>query len=272
MAVHASHLKVQVPTRTPADTPEPIDKEQTNALPRIESSIPSEEDVREGVYEKERLPHTRVVLLAALASLLVVGGVTLFITHPWDPNFFSTHATTAADTSQAGFPGTISKLQGQDAAASTTAATTGSDPVLASLSDAYSQLDTLRQEVDANEATFDEQATSSDLSARVSGKNEADDLALKVSNLVSTIDAIQVASTPYSETRENLLTLSNWLRNRVDPLCEAWALSVSSSDPTADESSIRAPMRRNLNSDGTNTYKALFSENYDSWKPVEQSS
>lgn len=60
-----------------------LERERTSTLPRIESAIPSEPDPRvEGVYGRERLPHTKVFALAAIASLLVVGGAALVITHP----------------------------------------------------------------------------------------------------------------------------------------------------------------------------------------------
>ncbi|MCI1665285.1 MAG: zinc ribbon domain-containing protein [Atopobiaceae bacterium] len=248
-----------------------LDSESTNQLPRFESAVPSESDVREGVYSKDRLPHTKVVILAALASLLVVGGVTLLITHPWDPELFSTRATTDADTSQAGFPGTVSKLQGQDSTA-TTVSSTSSDPVFSSLSDAYDQLDTISSEIDQNESDFDQSAITGDLATRVSCKNKADAIAIEVSNLVTTISQIDVSSSPYGDDAQHLTTMANWLRNRIDPLCEAWSLSVAADDPSSSESSIKSPVERDRNSSGVNSYKALYSENHDTWKPEEKSS
>jgi hypothetical protein len=256
-----------------------LDAEKTNALPRIESSIPSEEDVREGVFEHEKTPHRRVVVLVVLASLIVVGGVTLFIAHPWDPNFFSAQPTADADMSKAGFPGTIEKLQGQDSEtaqtsdAATDAATTSSgDPIFDSLSSDYAQLADLRDQVDANESTFDQSAITGDLATRVAGKNDADALGITISNLITDIKKIDVSSTPYAEDQEHLTTLANWLRNRTDALSEAWALDVASDDPSADEAKIKAPLDRNAGSDGTSSYATLFSENYSAWEPVKSSS
>ena len=66
--------------------------------------------------------------------------------------------------------------------------------------------------------------------------------------------------------------MGNWLRNRVDSLNEAWKASVASDDPSSDRDAIESPLKASQNASGINTYKALFEQNYDAWKPTGSSS
>ncbi|MCH3943254.1 MAG: zinc ribbon domain-containing protein [Atopobiaceae bacterium] len=246
---------------------DPSDQD-THALPRIESSIPSEDEITDSPT-RDRLPRLRNIVFAAAASLLIVGGAILAFTHPWAPGNPSTHATGEADTSQAGYPGAVTSLKGQDDA-STTANATTSDPVFEAIESDYAQLGDLAKSVDANADAFARSGTAQDLSARVSGKNDADSLATKTSNLISDIDSLQDGDGLYAEDVSHLSTLGNYLRNRLDALDEAWSLSVDASDPAASATSIKAPLARQQDGSGSNTYKTLFDQNYASWKPQQK--
>jgi hypothetical protein len=250
-----------------------LESEKTSSLPRIESAIPSEPDpMAEATYGRERLPRTRVFLLAAVASLLVVGGVTLAITHPWDPTLNDTRATMPADTSQAGFPGTVDKLSGQDK--STTDATSvesADEATYNSLLSCYEELSDLSAQADELDEKLDTTGISGTSEERSSAMQEAKQLSLDISNLVTEIDGIDVVTTgTYSDQKANVSTLANWLRNRIDAIYSAWQLSAESSDPAADKSKILAPMSGMRESDGTEAYVNLFKKNYDAWKPTER--
>lgn len=275
MPVAASHCKKVAPEAPAEEVPEEeAEKEDTHEIPRIESSIPSEEEIRKTPYGREHLPRTRVVLFASIAALLLVGGITLYITHPWDPNANVTHATTAADTSQAGYPGAVTSLKGQDSSSSSAATTTlsGDAATFQSLSECYTQLGTIASELDDNQATFDQNATSTELSTRVAGKNKADSISLEVSNLISSIGQLDTSTGTYSQDIANMTTLGNYLRNRCDALTQAWNLDVESNSPQTDIDKIKAPLTKQLNSSGVDTYKGLFDTNYASWKPVQKGS
>ena len=59
--------------------------------------------------------HNRVLTVVALVSaVLFVGGTTLYITRPWDPNAYAIHSFVDADTSMEGYPGVLTHLSGQD--------------------------------------------------------------------------------------------------------------------------------------------------------------
>ena len=250
-----------------------LESEKTSSLPRIESAIPSEPDpVAEATYGRERLPRTRVFALAAIASLLVVGGVTLAITHPWDPTLTDTRATMPADTSQAGFPGTVDKLSGQDKSTSEAVSVESADEATYnSLLSCYEQLSELCATADELDEKLDTTGISGTSEERASSMEEAKQLSLDISNLVTEIDGIDVVTTgTYSDQKANVSTLASWLRNRIDAIYSAWQVSAESTDPAADKSKILAPMSGMRESDGTDAYVNLFKKNYDAWKPTER--
>lgn len=250
-----------------------LEAEQTSALPRIESAIPSEPDPgAESTYGRERLPHTRVFALAAIASLLIVGGATLAITHPWDPTLNDTKATMPADTSQAGFPGTVSKLSGQDKSSTEAISVQSADEATySSLLSAYEQLADISSRADELEELLDTTGVSGSAEERADAESQAEQLSLDASNIVTTIQGIDVDTTgTYSDQKTNVSTLASWLRNRVEAIAKAWKLSAASNDPAADSSKILAPMAGNRESDGSEAYVNLFKKNYDAWKPEER--
>ena len=254
----------------PAAEIEPSAAEETNSMPRIESAIPSES---RSAHSEDRLPRTKAVLAGALASLVLVGGSVLLISHPWDPNAYVTHNTTERDTSKAGFPGERDKLTGQDSSTEDSGAQiSGDEQTLSDLSDAYEKLGKLAEKIDDNADTFDDVAFSGSLEQRKKGASTAKSLSYEVSNLIDDISGIDVTSGTYADDLGHLQTLGNWLRNRVDALNEAWQADVASDDPSSDRSGIEAPLKDAENANGTNTYKALFDQNYDAWKPAEKGS
>lgn len=250
-----------------------LERERTSTLPRIESAIPSEPDPRvEGVYGRERLPHTKVFAVAAIASLLVVGGAALVITHPWDPTLTNTRATTPADTSQAGFPGTVDRLAGQDSSGeASTTVLSADDATFSSLTSSYEALADLSSRADELESRLEDTGVSGTAEEREQGEQDAKQLSLDVSNEATTIANIDVQTTgTYADQKANVSTLASWLRNRVEAIYESWQLSADSSDPAADKDKILAPMVGNRESDGSESYVNLFKKNYEAWKPEQR--
>lgn len=270
VASHVSSAVEQMEHRRAEDRA--LERERTSSLPRIESAIPSEPDPSsESAYGREKLPHTKVFALAAIASLLLVGGLTLVIAHPWNPNLNDARATMPADTSQAGFPGTISALQGQDKVASATSVESADDLTYNSLLEAYENLKDISDRADDLESRLDTTGISGSSEDRSAALEEAKQLSLDASNVVTTISNIDVVTTgTYTDQKTNVSTLASWLRNRVEAIYDAWEISADSSDPAADTSKILAPMVGNRESDGSEAYVNLFKKNYDAWKPVQR--
>lgn len=259
------------PSAPPEPTPaEAIASEtdDTRSIPRIESAIPAERDPRSKVVVNEGMPSRRSLTLAAVASVALVCGIALAITHPWNPDAFSIKATQEADTSMAGFPGTVETLSGQDSTGSPAVeALTGDDATYAQLSEAYEKLGSYARRADESEELFGEVAFGGDLDERTRGKREAETLAIDVSNLIAALGETDVTSGTYVTELEHLTTLGNWLRNRVDSLVAAWRADLESENPAAEEQRIRSILATDVGEDGRNAYKVLFDDNYGSWAP-----
>lgn len=248
------------------------EEEEEEEPPRIESAIPAEDDPHSKLAEQEAMPHTGRLLLAALASVALIGGLAVFITHPWDPDIYSIKATEEADTSMAGFPGTVDSLSGQDSDASADVEVlAGDDASFALLEEAYTKLGRYATRADKSEELYAEVAYTGDKDERTKGKREADALAIDISNVIDAISQVDVSSGLYADEQEHLLTLGNWLRNRVDTIRTAWTQAAASDDPKADTERLQQLIVADHNSDGLSAYKVLFDDNYEAWKPEKKS-
>ncbi len=234
--------------------------------PSIESAIPAAgPDAPSASMRHDKMPKIKDLAFAGVFAVLVVSALALIVTHPWDPNNTSSRATTPIDTSTAGSPGNVESLSGQDGVKATSAA----DTLYSTIETDYNRLGELANQVNNNEASLFSIGISSDLSARQQGQSDLYAISIEVSNLISSLSGLDSGAGAYSETLSNLTTLGNWLRNRCDSLTEAWALSVASSDPAADASSIEYPVTKTYETSTKSSYQVLFEENYENWKPVK---
>ena len=232
----------------------------------IESAIPAAgPDAPSASMRHDRLPKIKDLVFAGVFAILVVSALALIVTHPWDPNNTKNRATTPIDTSTAGSPGNVETLTGQDGVKATSAA----DTLFSTIESDYARLGELANQINNNEASLFTIGVSSDSSARQQGQSDLYAISIEVSNLISSMSGLDSGAGNYTETLSNLVTLGNWLRNRCDSLTEAWALSVASSDPAADASSIEYPVTKTYQTSSKSSYQVLFEENYENWKPVK---
>jgi RNA polymerase subunit RPABC4/transcription elongation factor Spt4 len=237
-----------------------VSADVTNALPRIESAIPSEEDVKNDVRREKPL-RMRVIVVAVVASALLVTGTVLAITHPWDPNALNQRATEDADTSLAGFPGTVDKLSGQDSTGEDDTEILTADEYTYNLLNGYHEdLGSLYDRVQASEERLRTDGITSDEAERQAGKAECDAIAIDVSNLITKIQSVDVTSGTYATSLSELVTMANYLRNEVDACVESWNLDVESADPAAEKGAILKAVRGSGASNAT-----LFKNAWDSY-------
>ena len=239
----------------------------TQSMPRLATALPEEPEEVAVTAEDVHTPSTRWILVAALGALIVVGGITLAITHPWDPNFYDVRATTAADTSKAGYPGHMDQLSGQDKGAQTGEAVSGDELTYQALVAHHESLMGIREALEENEDYFDEVAFVGTMEEREAGRDRAAALAIELSNLIKEIQSVDVTSGTYAEDLNDVLTLGNWLRNYCDSLTEAWNRDVSYEEPWTMEDYICQPLSSSCNEDGRNTYMVMFDNNYESLAP-----
>ena len=257
--------------RSQKDGDDAVDEaSETRSIPRIESAIPPEDDSESRSNLHERLPRTRVFVVAAIAAALVVYGLVTFVTRPWAEDDGSGRATVEADTSMAGFPGTVDSLSGQDSGGAQDTGLTGDDLTLFQLNDCYEKLGKYAARADESEAQFNELAFSPDVEVRTRGKRDVDLLAVDVRNVVALASQIDVSSGRYVEEREHIMSLGSWLRSRVDTLAAAWKASYESPDPVSDAERINSIRSSFDGEDGQNAYKVLFDTNYPQWRPKEK--
>lgn len=220
--------------------------DNTHSMPRIESAIPPEPD--DGYHaegSREHLPRTRVVLFSAAAAVGVVLVTVLAVTQPWNPYAYVTHALTDADTSMEGFPGLVQRLTGQDPSPEETNETGNRDVYYDQLKEAYDKLGDISSRMDANEQTLDA-VLAGDESQREQGASDAQSLSLELSNLLSQVGSYDLSSSPYVGDQKNIITLGNYLRNRMDAITSGW----------------------NGNGKGsTDAWKKLFDDSYGNWEP-----
>ena len=233
----------------PDDEPSPDD---THALVRIESAIPSEPVPGLPEHERDHGPRFWTFVVA----------------HPWNPSASDPRAKTEADTSKAGYTGEMESLSGQDETKTQTGVIQDGDSVsLAKLQDVYGRLGDLNDRATQVEGTYRSTAASADEDARSKGKAEADQLSLDVSNLISSIDEIDVTSGTYATDAQNLKTLGNYLRNRTDALDKAWTQALELSDPVANASQIDGF----LTGSDESSWQTQFEQAYPTMSPHEKS-
>lgn len=238
--------------------------ETTSSIPRIESAIPS---LATSGYSNERLPHLRAVIFTAAVALVVVGGSALMIAHPWDPGAFQSHNTQAFDTSKAGFPGEVAKLKGQDSTTTAATVVSGDQASYEQLKGYYDDLTSIYDTLVAEDAAFEETAFGSQGNDLQKHADTVKATTYKISNLISSINGVDTTSGTYTTTKQNLITLGNWLRNWCEPLNESYQAALASPNRQADKSEISRALKAVKDSSGKNTYQHYFEDNVKSWEP-----
>ena len=262
----------------PVETPAPPDQDAVPVVERppietefesaalIESAIPSAPDATEVArQERELEPPARNLALAVFLALVVMGGVVLLITHPWNPAAFDERATEEADLSHVGFPGEVETLSGQDSDPNEEFEVQDPDELTFELlKTSYATMGELHDSLAKSEESLRSVATGTDADARATGYQEIEELSIEVSNLVDELYAVDVTTGTYAGEREALLELSSWLRNWADALDEAW--EIAASDAAAGEEEVLSPLVAQ-EEDGMDAYRRLFEDAYPSAEP-----
>ena len=246
---------------TPPDEQPVVDAK--SALPPVRKM---NEDVTLGY---DRMARVRVMAIAAVAALLVIGGITAFIFHPFGTGD-DTPVSDGSDIAPAGSPGQIEALSGQDVR-STTPSTPVDEASSASFDviyDAYVELGDLAVRVDEQEAYFLENYLLEDWDVREQGRDAVAALDAEIAALIDSVEQIG-ASSDYYEESVNVAQLGRWLRYRCEALSNAWYIDLGYLAPAQVQYSIDEAYYADKDEDGVSINKKYFDVCYEDWEPKE---
>lgn len=245
-----------------------LSADETHSIPRITSAIPS--FPQENGYDAKQPngPRLRMLFFALAFALIFISSIVLAITHPWNPDFFDIKAKVGTDMSNAGFPGKRSELHAQDKKSETARTQSADDETYDQLKSAYDELGELFQKIDDNEELLRKTYATASKDDLKKGASELSDLAITLSNKVQAISSVNVESGTYAQDKSHIASLASWLRNHVDALRAAWKNAIKYQGKSVAQDKIAKNIGKSDQKTINSTYKSLFTQNYDRYKPV----
>ena len=210
----------------------------------------------------------RMLFFALIFALIFISSLVLLITHPWNPDIYDIKAKVGTDMSNAGFPGKRSELLGQDKKYLKDRTQSADDETYDQLKSSYEELGELFQKIDDNETLLRTSYKSASKDELNKGAAALSDLAITLSNKVQAISAINVESGTYVQEKSHLASLASWLRNHVDALRAAWKDAIRYQGKSSVEDKISKKIGKSDQKGINSTYKSLFTQNYERYKPV----
>lgn len=240
---------------------------RTEEAPSLESAIPSipepgEVSLQDFVHESA----SRHILLTVILSLFVVGGATLIITHPWNPDANDVSATVEADTSSVGFPGELQTLSAQDTPPGQTYDEQAVDKnTYDTLLSAYASYRTIHNELEESDTLVRQLAGTGNVDAIDAGYEGFYEVSVKLDELLLEVGQTDVTTGTYEQDKNNIVALGGWLSDWRDALDSAW--SLCSSYPEAPAEEVLEDLYA-LEEGGKNVARSQFEEQFDQWRPT----
>ena len=241
----------------------------TDALARVESpelvsAIPPEPESGSDPEEVDQDSNrSQIMLVSVVAAVALMGGLTLFVAKPWAPNPPVTHATQDADTSMAGFPGTVQYLRGQDLLVNDDGKEYA--PRAEKLVKAFrSQLGSISEAAGTLEQ---------ELQDFVDGKKIDDVRAARArvvrlrSDLVTLADRVMLLSLSDKEVakeRARLAVLTRYLANELEILDDCWTIAATEADAKKAAGNIVGTLSKGIEGHSMEEWRKLFVNAYGS--------
>ncbi len=217
----------------------------------------------EAVLTEERPRNTRLALLAVLTALVVVGGTTLFIVHPWNHSVYATHALMDADTSMDGFPGELPYLHSQDRVEEGEYQTQ-LNIAIQQVNDVYKRLgelaamlneshQSLRACIDRGYVMADDSVRTTEMAGM---QKELEDDA----TMLSGIDFPK--ETEFMKKRNDLLVLVGYMRGAANVLADAWSMARRENGSPDVVFHVRSILEGERSDHGFQEWFELFSNAY----------
>ena len=248
--------------------PGEVNLRQGRYRPHFDSAIPMGED-RFGVDARsEGMPRMSAFLVAAAASLVIIGGTTLLITHPWDQSAFQTRATDEKDVSSAGYPGEVGALSGQDSDAESADKADKDASAFNTLTTSYAKLGELRKSLGENEDLLITAMQTDEATLIEGGYSEAESATIELASIQTELSSIEMQTSSYKAEAESLKELATWLRDWSEALAESWSVINRAYTPSYAETEVMDILYGG-EWYGTNAQRKQFDENYVNRFPVE---
>lgn len=248
--------------------PGEVNLRQGRYRPHFDSAIPMGED-RFGVEARsEGMPRMSAFLVAAAASLVIIGGTTLLITHPWDQSAFQTRATDEKDVSSAGYPGEVGALSGQDSDAEGSDKPDKDASAFNTLTTSYAKLGELRKSLGENEDLLITAMQTDEATLIEGGYSEAESATIELASIQTDLSSIEMQTSSYKAEAESLKELATWLRDWSEALVESWSVINRAYSPSYAETEVMDILYGG-EWYGTNAQRKQFDENYVNRFPVE---
>lgn len=244
------------------------DGEPEPFVPHFDSAIPMGD--RFGIdARQERMPRTASFLVAAIASLVVIGGSALIITHPYDAASFETRAVDEKDTSQVGYPGEVQVLSGQDSGGGRLALEKERDQnAFTELYNAYVRVGELRADLEENENLLLSALANDDATLIAGGYGVAESGVIETGRVRDTLTSASISSSSYADQAAQVAELADWLRSWSEALVSSWEAMDESYYPSYAEEEVMGYLYGG-EWHGVNAGRVSFDENYVSRFPVE---
>lgn len=235
-----------------------------DASPELVSAIPPEPVSGSDPEEEEQnSSRNRIMIVSVLAAVVFMGGLTLFVAKPWAPNPPITHATEDADTSMAGFPGTVQYLRGQDLLVNDDGKEYA--PRAEKLVKAFrSQLGAISNAAGALEQELREYTDGGKTDG--AGDRQARTVRLR-HDLVSLTDRVMLLSLSdkgVQKERAKLAVLARYLANELEILDECWSSAASGSDAKKAVGDIKGILSKGIEGHSLEEWRKLFVNAYGS--------
>ena len=248
------------------DTPEDKTKDELVRVepPELVSAIPPEpvsgSDPEEVAQGSSR---SRTMVVSVVTAVALMGGLILFVAKPWAPNPPATHATEDADTSMAGFPGTVQYLRGQDLLVNDDGREYA--PRAEKLVKAFrSQLGSISESAGELERELQEFVDGK----KVDGARTSQVRALRLrSDLVTLADRVMLLSLSdkdVAKERSRLAMLTRYLANELELVDECWTIAATEDDAKKASANIRGRLAKGIDGHSMEEWRKLFVNAYGS--------
>lgn len=235
-------------------------KESREAEPLL-SAIPPAPTGNEQVLPSERKKRFRLIIASSIAALILVTGTTLFITRPWDPYAYVTHAMEDADTSMEGSLEHMTHLRSQDFA---------KDAerkeymwyVQKSLDIFDWQMGAVAQSADGSESVLMAYVKTGAASGLTGNLALARTLQEQLKEKTEAVRALKPTNDEQQEQLDYLLLLATYLQGEMDALVQVWTSVEQAPNPTEGMTAARVAIGTKVDGNTLEQWHDLFRNAY----------